>query len=416
MKNLQKIFKKLFNNANTDRYQSMMTWLMPFTFCTSIISSSLFIALFSYLLPSLKHSYSHLKNLNSTQIIIYSTLLLFFSALASSTLSVLSSFRKIALGAVDNSRVPPDLFRHRKRVNFAIAMLFIAQILLVLLSIYVGYKVYCPFNICTGSRIAETGVTDREQISKMLDDKLKWILKKDLAKDLMTIVETFLMIIHRLELPKVEVELDDILQKILTDNAFYQTSTAVRIFKFLLAYFGLILNSIVCGTIYWLLEYGNQLTRLILEDNSFDHADLYEDRVVGLKSKFNEPSSEDAELRDLNIRSMGEERNFMYQKSRQMYFQNKTVQNQFQSAQINPVHRNSLLYNSMNPARGYNSPATESTPMTSPENMGGNIQELDFDAPPANTTGIIELPFIGKSTENLSSNTNARCNSRKFGK
>ena len=64
------------------------------------------------------------------------------------------------------------------------------------------------------SETGETGVTDREQISKMLDDKLKWILKKDLAKDLMTIVETFLMIIQRLELPKVEVELDDILQKI----------------------------------------------------------------------------------------------------------------------------------------------------------------------------------------------------------
>jgi hypothetical protein len=304
-------------------------------------------------------------------------------------------------------------------------MLFIAEILLVLLSIYVGYKVYCPFNICSGERIAEHGVTDREEISKMLDDKLKWILKKDLAKDLMTIVETLLMIVHRLELPKVEVELDDILQKILTDNAFYQTSTAVRVFKLLLAYFGLMLNWIVCGTIYWLLEYGSQLDKLILEDNSFDHADLYEDRVVGLKPKFNEPSSEDAELRDLNIRSMGtgnfESGNFMNQNSRQMYFQNNTVPHQFlqsQSGQINPVHRNSLFHNSMNPtARGYSSPATESTPMTSPENIGGNIQDLENDAPPpVNTTGIIELPFIGKSTENLNSNTTARVNNRKFGK
>lgn len=298
-------------------------------------------------------------------------------------------------------------------------MLFIAQILLVLLSIYVGYKVYCPFNVCVISKGvfetgSETGVTYREQISKMLDDKLKWILKKDLAKDLMTIVETFLMIIHRLELPKVEVELDDILQKILTDNAFYQTSTAVRVFKFLLGYFGLMLNSIVCGTIYWLLEYHRQLTRLILEDqiSSFDHADMYEDRIIGLKSNFNEPSSEDAELRDLNIRRESHG-SFINQNSRQMYYyqNNTTATNQFRSqAQINPVHRNS------NPPRGYNSPATESTPMTSPENMGGNVQELEYDAypMPLNTTGIIEVPFIGKSTENLNLGTTARFNSRRF--
>lgn len=176
-------------------------------------------------------------------------------------------------------------------------------------------------------------------------------------------------------------------KKILTENAFYQASTAVRVFKILLVYFGLLLHLIIGGTIYHLWEYSKQLLNLIREDSiSFDNPDLYRDKIVALKSSSYqnniEPSSEDAELKLLSHR--------------------------------NHVNNNSIHANNTINYSNYNydsSPLTQSTPMTSPENIGGvngnfdNFTESETVAQ-FNTKGVIELPFIGKSSDNINTASN----------
>ena len=152
----------------------------------------------------------------------------------------------------------------------------------------------------------------------------------------------------------------------------------------MLVYFGVLLNLIIGGTIYHLLEYSKQLLNLIREDSlSFDNPELYRDKIVALKSgsyhnnNINEPSSEDAELKLL---------------SHQNHVNN------------NLIHANNTSTNTRysNYINNYNSsPLTQSTPMTSPENIGDRIIDNDSTIAQFNTKGVIELPFIGKSSDNI---------------
>merc|ERR1711907_127410 len=189
-KNFNNFFKSFFckpATRPTDKYRSMMMYLLPFTFASLLISSSVFIIFFSYLLPSLKHSFYHLKSLSSTQAVIFTILLVFTFVLTCSLVSAVSSFKKIAHQEDDDNFV--DFFKHRKRINFNITMLFVAEILLLLLTVYLSCKVYLPkINVDEKPLIL-----NQAEISKFVEEKLTWILKEDLAKDLMTLVDTVIM-------------------------------------------------------------------------------------------------------------------------------------------------------------------------------------------------------------------------------
>ena len=72
-------------------------------------------------------------------------------------------------------------------------MLFVAEILLLLLTVYLSCKVYLPkINVDEKPLIL-----NQAEISKFVEEKLTWILKEDLAKDLMTLVDTVIMIVER---------------------------------------------------------------------------------------------------------------------------------------------------------------------------------------------------------------------------
>jgi len=310
--------------------------------------------------------------------------MIFLFILASSTFWAIKSFKTIT--QPDQLDQHLNLFKHRRKLNFTITVLFIAQILLILLSVHIGFKVFCPFCF----RAVDENDTNLQDIGKIIEKNLKFILRDDIADDLAAIVRLVLKIIDRIELPKVEVDFDEILQKILTESAFYQTSTVLRVFKILLVYFGALLNLIIGGTIYHLLEYSKQLLNLIREDSlSFDNPDLYRDKIVALKSgsyhnnNNNEPSSEDAELKLL---------------SHQNHVNN------------NPIHANTSTNNYSNYNNYNSSPLTQSTPMTSPENIGGiidsNFPDNDRTTAQFNTKGVIELPFIGKSSDNINAANN----------
>lgn len=329
---------------------SMLFWLAPFTFSTFIFTSSIFIVLLSYILPSIKHSYNHLSSLQAGPVLVYCAFLFFFLLLSSSIAALFFSFKHSSNSFSNVSTF--NVSSHKRRVTLALTLLIILQILVVTLSI-IGF---CKLFISDSKSKTSTNL---EEIGLVIEERLQWALKPDFFKDLKSLIDTFVNLTGRLEIPKVHVDLDELLQKVLTDNAFYQASTAIRVLKFLMIYFGILLNGLIFGTIYWTMEYRSQLLKMFVNiEGSFDHRDLYEDRVVA--SNYQEPSSEEAELRALNYH----------------------------------IHKGQ---NSVNYCFTGGSPMTEITPMTSPENNA--VRTPDFSS----KGGIIEIPFIGKSQESLNS-------------
>ena len=103
--------------------------------------------------------------------------------------------------------------------------------------------------------------------SKPKTESKKVLLKKKTQsffnKFVVSILKMARQIMTAIDLPTVEVEIEDILQKVLKPNAFYQASALVRIGKFLALFFMFMLNFMLICTTYWIFQFRSIIVTFI---------------------------------------------------------------------------------------------------------------------------------------------------------
>jgi len=220
-----------------NKLNQMILYLLPFTFQTFLITSSISAILLSYALPSFTHGYKHITNLPITFFLIYLSVLVFFVLLTLGTAWMMRSFR-----SQNSGRKEADIDQLEKdavRINFTICLMTIFGILVSVVFLVILFACFVGFPKVQPNPEA---LIQNSKNPEDLESALKMIIKQAYAEDIAMVLTLAQAIMKRLDLPQVEIQPEFVLRNVLQPHAFFQAAAFVRIFKFLLIYFIALVN------------------------------------------------------------------------------------------------------------------------------------------------------------------------------
>jgi len=367
------------NRISDNKMNQMILYLLPFTFQTFLITSSISTILLSYALPSFTHGYKHITNLPITFFLIYLSVLVFFVLLTLGTAWVMRSFRSQNSGKKDTDI--DQLEKDAVRINFTICLMTIFGVLVTIVCLVIIFACFVGFP--QGKPGTEPqALTQNSKNPEDLESALKMIIKQAYAEDIAMVLTLAQAIMKRLDLPQVEIQPEFVLRNVLQPHAFFQATAFVRIFKFLLVYFIALVNFNLWSTIYWMFHFRSYVISTIsvlFENEDIRAAELEEMRSMIPVSAYGTPRASRTETA-AGLQSG-------------IYGGISGFQGQNQSYHV--VSRNSMKFGQYNSNQNNN--------LNRQTRIVNTRQDYEIPEETVNhTSGIIEVPFIGKSTDNLS--------------
>ena len=369
------------NRISDNKMNRMILYLMPFTFQTFLITSSISTILLAYALPSFTHGYKHITNLPITFFLIYLSVLVFFVLLTLGTAWVMRSFR-----AQNNGEKDADIDQLEKdavRINFTICLMTIFGVLVTVVCLVILFGCFVGFP--QGQPVTDPqALTQNSKNPEDLESALKMIIKQAYAEDIAMVLTLAQAIMKRLDLPQVEIQPEFVLRNVLQPHAFFQASAIVRISKFLLVYFIALVNFNLWSTIYWLFHFRAYVISTIsdlLENEDIGAAELEDMRRMIPVSAYGTPRTSGTETA-AGIQSgiyggISGFQSFAQNQGHHIVSRISMQSGQYNSNQNNNLNRQTRIVKT----------------------------RQDYEVPEEtvnHTSGIIEVPFIGKSTDNLS--------------
>ena len=357
----------------------MKSYLLPFTYQTFLVTSSISIILASYGLPSFTHGYKHITTQPMSFFLIYITIMAFFLMLTLTTAWVMKSFKLYYM----DSTMEPNLYKlqqDKRKINLTISLMVVFGILVTVISCILLFALFIGFpSSSVDARPESLESRKSETKSESLEASLRLIIKQAYAEDIAMVLTLGQAIMKRLDLPKVEVKPEYVLKNVLQPHAFFQASAFVRIFYFLLIYFTALANYNLWATVYWLFHFRGHILNWIedIEENG---------------------DSQEEQAAMIPISAYGTPMNGTHLNGTFSGTPNIMSPRNYAASQITirsgsrPVSR----------FGGYN--------MNQNNNLNRQVKlvksiDVNYDEVPeesiSHTTGIIEVPFIGKSTDNL---------------
>lgn len=357
--------------------QTLEFWIVPFVFSTSILVLSITTILFSYLLPSFKHSYQHITMLSVSSITIYLLLLAFFTALTILCVLIILSVKRVSHGKFHSLKT------EKRRTELFLTLLFIFSALVMVGSLYIGYGMILGFPSPSANGAEEGFNLEKTK------EVVKLFVKDQITDTVMAMVNSFQHLIKQVNLPKVPLDTEKLLGDVLKENAFYQATALIRIGKFLVFFFGITLNLLLLGTIYFAYQYRLVLLQMMAMDyNGVGYGDEngYVERSVPM------PGSSDEDLA-------------MLQKSSVHQYLSESQSPATESTRIiSPEHASHNRIGMINEAaerimkhipRTNHQPPSQSIPRPT------IVKTMQREPTSTTNHGIIEVPYINKSVENL---------------